>query len=75
MLFNESKNKLLVYNKKDADPHFEINGTEVSTCEKTIHLGNVLSTTDKYETVFYGIVNFKLSSKNKLFHQYLCALY
>ena len=44
-----------MYNKKDADPHFEINGTDVSTCEKTIHLGNVLSTTNKYEMVFDGI--------------------
>ena len=49
VLFNESKCKIFVYNKKDADPHFEINGTDVSTCEKTIHLGNVLSTTNQYE--------------------------
>ena len=34
VLFNRSKSKLLVYNKKDADPHFEINGADVSTCEK-----------------------------------------
>ena len=33
VLFHGSKSKLLVY-KKDADPHFEINGTDVSTCEK-----------------------------------------
>ena len=52
VLFNGSKSKLLVYNKKDADPLFEINGTDVTTCEKTIHLGNVLSTTDKYDMVF-----------------------
>ena len=58
MLFNGSKSKLLVYIKKDADPHCEINGTDVSTCEKTIHLGNVLSTTDKYEMVFDGIKTF-----------------
>ena len=58
VLFNGSKSKLLVYNKKDADPHCEINGTDVSTCEKTIHLGNVLSTTDKYEMVFDGIKTF-----------------
>ena len=78
-----------MYNKKDADPHFEINGTDVSTCEKTIHLGNVLSTTVKYEMVFDGIKKFNCSvnifmsefsslqtvvKKNKLFHQY-CALY
>ena len=44
VLLNGSKSKLLVYNKKDADPHFEINCTDVSTCEKTMHLGNVLST-------------------------------
>ena len=82
MLFNGSKSKLLVYNKKDADPHFEINGTDVSTCEKTIHLGNVL----KYEMVFDGIKKFNCSVnrfmsefgslqtavKNKLFHQYCC---
>ena len=55
VLFNGSKSKLLVYNKKDADPHFEINSTDVSTCEKAIHLGNVLSRTDKYEMVFDGI--------------------
>ena len=77
VLFNGSKSKLLVYNKKDTDPHFEINGTDVSTCEKTIHLGNVLSTTDKYEIVFDGIKkinclclsldNFKLWSKTNSF--------
>ena len=57
VLFNGTKSKVLVYNKKDADPHFEINGTDVSTCEKTIglHLRNVLSTSDKYEIVFDGI--------------------
>ena len=81
--------KLLVHNKKDADPHFQINSTDVSTCEKTIHLGNVLSTTDKYEMVFDGIKKFNCSVnrvmyefgslqiviKNKLFHQYCYALY
>ena len=80
VLFNGSESKLLVYNKNDADPHFEINGTDVSTCEKTIHLGNILSTTDKYEMVFDGIkkfdcsvirfmslVHFKLSSKTNCF--------
>ena len=75
MLFNGSKTKLLVYNKKDAYPHFEINGTDVST--------------SKYEMVFDGIkklncsVNKFMSEvgslqtvvKNKLFHQYCCALY
>ena len=89
VLFNGSKSKLLVYNKKDANPHFEINGTDVSTCEKTIHLGNVLSTTDKYEMVFDGIKKFNCNVnrfmpefgllqtfvKNKLFYQYCCALY
>ena len=89
VLLNGSKSKTLVYNKKDADPHCEINGTDVSTCEKTIHLGNVLSTTNKYEMVFGGIkkcncsVNrlmFEFGSlqtvvKNKLFHQYCCGLY
>ena len=89
VLFNGSKSKLLVYNKKDADIHFEINGTDVSTCKKTIHLGNVLSTTNKYEMVFDGIkkcncsVNRFMSEfdslqtvvKNKLLHQYCCALY
>ena len=58
VLFNGSKSKQLVYNKKDADPHFEINGTDVSTCEKTIHLGNVLSTTYKYEMVFDDMKKF-----------------
>ena len=38
VLFNEIKSKLLVYNKKDADPHCEINGSDISTFEKTIHL-------------------------------------
>ena len=47
--------------KKDADPHFEINGTDVSTCEKSMHLGNVLSTTDKYEMVFDSIKKFNCS--------------
>ena len=79
----------MVYNKKDADPHCEINGTDVSTCEKTIHLGNVLSTTVKNEMVFDGIKTFNCNVnrfmsefgslqtvvKNKLFHQYCCALY
>ena len=55
VLLNGSKSKLIVYNKKDADPHFEINGTDVSTCEQTLHLGNVLSTTDKNEMLFDGI--------------------
>ena len=45
-----------MYNKKNADPHFEINDTDVSTCEKTIHLGNVLSKTDNYDMVFDGII-------------------
>ena len=89
VLFNGSKSKLLVYNKKDADPHCEINGTDVSTCEKTIHLGNVLSTTDKYDIVFDGIKTFNCNVnrfmyqfgslqtvvKNKLCHQYCCSLY
>ena len=80
-----------MYDKKDADPHFEINDTDVSssTCEKTIHLGNVLSTTNKYEMVFDGIKTFNCSVnrflsefgslqtviKNKLFQQYCCSLY
>ena len=55
VLSNLSKSKLLVYNKKDADLHVEINGTDFSTREKTIHLGNVVSITDKYEMVFDGI--------------------
>ena len=89
MLFNGSNSKLLVYNKKNADPHFEINDTDVSTGKKTIHLGNVLSTTDKYEMVCDGIKKFNCSVnrvlsefdllqtvvKNKLVHQYCCALY
>ena len=70
-----------MYNNKNADPHF-------STCEKTVRLGNVLSTTEKYEMVFDGIKTFNCSVnrfmsefgslqtvvKNKLFHQYCCAL-
>ena len=89
VLFNGSKRKLLVYNKKDADPHCEINGTDVSICEKTIYLGNVLSTTDKYEIVFDGIKKFNCNVnifmslfgslqtvvKHKLFCQYCYALY
>ena len=35
VLFNGPKSKILVYNE-DADPHFEINGTDVSICEKYI---------------------------------------
>ena len=61
VLFNGSKSKIFMYNKKDADPHFEINGTDVSTCEKTIHLGNVLSIISKYEMVFSGIKTFNYS--------------
>ena len=38
VLFNGSKSKLLVYNKKEADMYFEMNGTDVSTCEKIIHM-------------------------------------
>ena len=89
VLFDASKIKLVVYNQKDADPHFEINGSDDSTCQKTIHLGNVLSTTYKYEMVYDGIKTFNCSVnrfmsefgshqtvfKNKLFHQYCCALY
>ena len=52
VFFNGSKSKILVYNTKDADMHFEINGTDVLTCEKTIHLENVLGTTNQYEMVF-----------------------
>ena len=33
----------------------KINGTAVSTCENTIHMGNELSTPDTYEVVFDGI--------------------
>ena len=89
MLFNGSKSKLLVYNKKDTDPHFEINGEDVSTYEKTIHLGNVLSTTNQHEMALDGIKTFNSSVnrfmpefglfqtvvKKKLLHQYCCALY
>ena len=78
-----------MYNKKDVDPHFEINATDVSTREKTIHLGSVLSTTNNYEMMFDGIKKFNCSVnrfmsgfgsfqnvvKTKLFHQYCCALY
>ena len=38
VLFNGSISKLFVYNKKDADLRFEINGTDVSTCEKNLHM-------------------------------------
>ena len=65
-----------------------VNGTDVSTCEKTIHLEKVLTTTNKCEMVFDGIKKFYCSVnrfmsefgslqtviKNKLFHQ-LFALY
>ena len=88
VLLNGSNSKICVYNKKDTDPHFEINGTYISTCEKTIHLGNVLSITNKYEMVFDGIKKFNCSVnifmsefgslqtvvRNKLFHQHYCAL-
>ena len=37
---------------KDADPHFKIYGTDVSTCEKTIYLGKVFRTNNTYEMVF-----------------------
>ena len=81
--------KVFVCNKKDDDPHFETNGKDVSTCEKTIHLGNILCTTDKHEMVFDGIKQFNCSVnifmsefgshqtvvKNKWCHQYCCALY
>ena len=49
---------ILLYNKNDADPHFEINGTAVFICEKTIHQGNVLSTIKKYEMMFDGLKTF-----------------
>ena len=76
------------YNNKDADPHFEINYMDVSTCENNIHLGNVLSITYQYEMVFDGINKCNRSitrlisefgsletvTKNKSFHQYCCAL-
>ena len=56
---------------------FKIKGMEVSTCEKTIHLGNVLSTTNQYEMVFDGIkkCNCSVNRFMKLSHQYCCALY
>ena len=87
VLFNESKSKLFVYNKKDSGPHFEINGTDVSICVKTLHLGNVLSTTDKNEMVFDGVKKFNCSVnilmsvfgslhtvvKTIFFHRYCCA--
>ena len=37
---------------KDADPHFKIYGTDVSTCEKTKYLGKVFRTNNTYEMVF-----------------------
>ena len=61
VLFNGSKLKLLVYNKKGADLHFKINDTDVSIYEKTIHLGNVFSRTNKYEMVFDCIKKFNCS--------------
>ena len=89
MLFNGSKNKIFVYNKKDTDRHFEINGTDISTCENIIHLGNLPSATNQYEIVFDGIKKFNCSVnifmfefgslqtviKNKLLYQYCYALY
>ena len=40
---------------------FEINGTDVSKCGKTIHLENVLGTTNQYVRVFDGIKIFNRS--------------
>ena len=46
---------------------FEINGTDVSTCGKTIHLENVLVTTNLYEMVFDGIKKFNRSVNRLIF--------
>ena len=55
---------------------FEINGTDVSTCDKTIHLGNVLSTTNcSVNRCMSEFGSLQTKVKNKLFHQYCCALY
>ena len=69
--------------------HFDKNGTDISTCGKTIHLPNVLGTTNQYEMKFDGIKKFNRSvnrlmsefgliqtvAKTNCFHQYCCALY
>ena len=55
MFLNGSKRKILVYNKNGTDPHVEVNCMNVSICEKSIHLRNVLSTTNKYKMVFHSI--------------------
>ena len=69
VFFIGSKSKLLVNNKKDADMHFEINETDVSTCGKIIHLENVLGTTNQYEMVFDGIKKFN-RSVNRLMSEF-----
>ena len=56
-----SKSIILVYHKKGADPRLDVNNTDVSKCEKNVHMRKVLSTTSKYEMVFDGIKTFNCS--------------
>ena len=72
--FDGSKSKILVYNKNYADPHFEMNGMDVSTCEKTIHLRNVLRTTNMFGMVFDGINNILQQPMNLLTFSAKCLI-
>ena len=42
ILFNATKSKILIYNKRDADPHFNVNGVEVPLHNKATYLCTVL---------------------------------
>ena len=89
ILFNATKSKILIYNKRDADPHFKVNGVEVPLHNKATCLGTVLNIANATDVVldsiqkFNSCVNRFMSEfgclqtivKNKLYHQYCCALY
>ena len=58
VLCNGSNRKILVHNKKHTDPHVEVNCMNVSTREKSIHLGNVLSTSEQYVYLYHSQFTF-----------------
>ena len=50
-VFNGTKSKILIYNKKDADPHFKVNGIDIPSCESCVYLGNIPSTMNAHGSV------------------------
>ena len=55
ILFNATKRKILIYNKRDADPHCKVNGVEVPLHNKATYLGTVLNIANATDVVLDSI--------------------